>query len=205
MNINVARLMAECGKLAFPIEQNESSSISKIYCCLVTSSSWLVHNEAFLALRRFAEVTPYTPVLEDCVPHQLKQDFQKYICAIPYKCSENEDKNVLLLHVLKEQATKTQLIKVQETATTVDLVAVPEVEKRKREDPDQGEAKRKRTESNSNMTSEDEKVLSSSIDEILKHVLTIHEISSRCAVLPPDVREKLKTVKQSLDTLVTSN
>ena len=28
------------------------------------------------------QVTPYTPVLEDCVPEEMKEDFQKYICAV---------------------------------------------------------------------------------------------------------------------------
>ena len=37
------------------------------------------------------QVTPYTPVLEDCVPEEMKEDFQKFICGVSNSIAEYEE------------------------------------------------------------------------------------------------------------------
>lgn len=204
-NIHLARVMSECGKRTCPIKQSESTFISEVFRNLVNSNSWLVHNEAFLALKHFAEVTPYTPVLEQCVPDALKEDFQKFICCTPYRSFENDDENILLFQVLKEQATKIQqersVISVSNQSITKS-VADKEVEKRKRDDTDESEPKRKRIET---MTNDDEEKLTSFIEEISRQIPIIQEIRTRCGILPLEFHEKLKTAKESFDALVKQN
>lgn len=227
-NINIARFMCECGKRTFPIEQSESTLISEIFQNLVSSGSWLIHTEAFLALKRFAEVTPYTPVLEQCIPDELKAHFQAFICSTPYSCFEYDDENILLLNILRQQAIKPQQkhsvipasiqsttntvgdkdvisASTQSTSNTVQSVRDKQAEKRKPDDTAESEAKRKKVESEYNMTSDDEIKLTLSLEEISSQILVIQNIKTKYGLLPLEVYEKLKTVKESLDALVKLN
>ncbi|XP_028394790.1 uncharacterized protein C1orf112-like [Dendronephthya gigantea] len=218
LNVYFARLMAECGKLTFAIGQNESTSIAKIFRALISSNLWLVHNEAFTALKRFAEVTPYTPVLEECVPDEMKEDFQKFICSIPYSRCEADDLDAMIVQKLKEQTTPLgPVAKIGDTEQNIKVVAncsSPEIwpsnsdnkelEKRKREvTDDESDAKRTKVES-LQTSKEDEETLTSTLEELSKHLITLQEIHSRNLHLPPEVCEKLKSMKALLETMVKS-
>ena len=52
---------------------------------------------------------------------------------------------------------------------------------------------------------QDEEALSSASEELSKHLIKLQEIHSRCSQLPPEVWEKLKSMKTLLDTMVKSN
>ena len=207
LSLYFARVMAECGKLSFPIGQNESNLISKIFRALISSSQCLVHNEAFAALRRFAEVTPYTPVLEECVPDDMKEMFQMFICAIPYGGRQVEDKSTMLLNVLREQEATRRSNKICASSTFSAPVASKDLDKRKREVTDyESDAKRTRIEHGQiSLSKGDEEILSSTLDELSRQLIKLQEVHSRNSQFPPEVCKKLYSMKTLLDAMVKSN
>jgi iron-sulfur cluster repair protein YtfE (RIC family) len=46
---------------------------------------------------------------------------------------------------------------------------------------------------------------SSTLEELSKHLIKLQEIHTRTSQLPPEVWEKLKSLKTLLDTMVKSN
>ncbi|CAB4010186.1 Hypothetical predicted protein [Paramuricea clavata] len=77
-------------------------------------------------------------------------------------------------------------------------------DKRKREvTDDENDAKRTKVEIH--QISEEDEETSSTLEELSKHLIKLREIHTRTSQLPPEVWEKLKSLKTLLDTMVKSN
>ncbi|XP_046844875.1 uncharacterized protein C1orf112 homolog [Xenia sp. Carnegie-2017] len=186
-----ASLLAKCGHLS--LGQNESLLISKTFRVLVSSKNWLVQNEAFTALKQFAEITPCTSILEQCLPDAMKEDFQKFICAIPHGQDQSKPE-LMLLNVLQKQATLQRSDEIMPDKATA--AHQDQHEKRKRSEREvELNSKRNKLE-HMKLSKEDDVVLSTSLMEISRHLTVIQDLYNRTSQWPPESVLKLKSMKK---------
>ncbi|EDV27455.1 uncharacterized protein TRIADDRAFT_53168 [Trichoplax adhaerens] len=110
LNLCVADFIGCCGKKSLYGNYQEKISriLSAIYCNLMLSKDWLVHDRALYAFKNFAEITPHTDMVQNCVPNTLKDAVVDFLNSTPYKREKFKmmEDDVVKLFALTKKSTE---------------------------------------------------------------------------------------------------
>ncbi|XP_031560012.1 uncharacterized protein C1orf112-like [Actinia tenebrosa] len=109
IKVAIADFLGKCGtqEVQQDYETGVFESVSGLFSWLVSSHSWLVHQKSLEAVKAFAEVTPYTHIMGDCVPEQLLPSLSDFLNNIPFKREEISLQNKYWIQELIKSQNKT--------------------------------------------------------------------------------------------------
>ncbi|KXJ20328.1 Uncharacterized protein C1orf112-like [Exaiptasia diaphana] len=99
LKVAIAQFLGKCGtKEVLPdSEIGVFGAISGLFSSLVSDESWLVYQISLQSVKAFAEVTPYTHIMGDCVPERLLPSLSDFLSNVPYKQQELSPNKIVWL------------------------------------------------------------------------------------------------------------
>lgn len=99
--ISLTQFLTSLGRIRFPSAHTQVClcAISSLFQKLLSSTDWLIHHHSLLAFQSFAEYTPHSDVIQDCVPEQMKGCVADFMHGVAFggRSDENVEPTVMRL------------------------------------------------------------------------------------------------------------